>query len=124
MATRDLQHNILPVQALAAQSALAVDTDTAGVDLQGFESAVFVVNQGAVVDAGFAAALEESDDNAAFTAVAASETLGAIVATASSSQSIGYIGSKRYVRLALTVPGATDVGVTAILSCAHDAPAQ
>jgi len=120
---RDLYHDFKPVVSLYPLLIAAVANGDAYVDLQGFEGALIVVTAGAIADGSGAVTLytfevSESDDHITFTAVAAGDLLGtepefeAITGATheeKESKSVGYIGSKRYLRVDLvavpTVPG-------------------
>lgn len=113
---RDLVHNIgiVPAIAPAVQAAAA---DGLAVDLKGFNRVAFAINTGAIVGAGdFGIKLQESDDGAAFADAGASAVLGAVPATlaAASAYKLGYIGFKRYVRLALNKAGGTSIALSAV----------
>ena len=114
---------------------------TTGQDLKGIRSAVFACSIGAVTNIAnspqpsWTFALEESDDNSTFADVAEADVLldygrndGAIAsgifATINAAAeddltyTIGYIGTKRYVRVVATAantPGATPIVVNAIM---------
>lgn len=104
---RDLKSNIFQVQSLAPAARTATSYGSAA-DLQGFNAAVAVVQCGVITDGTHTPNLQESDDNSTFTDVAASDLNGSLVAcTGSSSQRVGYIGAKRYIRVKMTVSGAT-----------------
>lgn len=110
---RDLYHNLKCVRAL---SPVAPTDNTAQVseiiDLQGYDSCLFVIQTGSLGDAGaeFTVLLEEGD-NAALSdnaAVADADLIGT-EALASFDQAdddsvfkLGYIGGKRYVRMTIT----------------------
>lgn len=125
---RDLASNIGAVLALApAVQAAAVNG--LAIDLQGFESVAFVVNTGAISgDGDFGVKLQESDtdQSADFTDVAAAQvdTNAPATLAASSSFKLGYRGHKRFVRLAVTKAGGTNIaaGAVAILGNAHQRP--
>lgn len=102
------------------------------IDTLGFDSALFLINSGAVAGAGdFGVKLQESDTTTSgdFTDVAAADRLGSVPATlaADSTYQIGYIGSKRkrYVRLAVTKAGGTSIalGASVVLGVPHIAQA-
>ncbi len=123
---RDLVSNIGVAPAIAAvvNSAAA---DGIAVDLKGFNRVAFVISTGAIGGAGdFGVKVQESDDGAAFTDAASSAVLGSVPATllAASAYKLGYIGFKRYVRLALTKAGGTSIalGAVAILGDPNRAP--
>ncbi len=114
---RDLKSNLDVVQSLAP-AARTADADGTGADLLGYGSAVAVVAFGAWTDGTHTPALEESDDNSTFTAVAAADLQGSFTACADADtdntvQRVGYLGTKRYVRVALTVTGATTGALSA-----------
>lgn len=117
--TNRSMHNALSVDdsiVPAVQSATATGT---GVDLQGYDSAEVVVNFGAIVSAGdFAASVEESDTlGSGYTAVAAADLRGSFLATALAStvEQVGYVGSKRYIRVILTKAGGTSIAAGAVV---------
>lgn len=121
---RDLYNNIQELQVVDPDTPVA-DLDSEAVDMQGYESLVFLVSVGDTKDAGFAVALEDSPDNAVWTAVAAGLVQGPDTALAVDTASkYGYLGIKRYVRVALTIPGATDVGVVAVKNTVAKAPTE
>ncbi|MBI5427265.1 MAG: hypothetical protein HZA02_03175 [Nitrospinae bacterium] len=107
---RDMKNNVDAVTSInpAAQTATV---NGAGVDLRGFESAMVVFHPGTIADGTHTPKIQESDDNSAFTDVAADQQ-GTLTALASNTvQRVGYIGSKRYIRAVSTVAGATTGGV-------------
>lgn len=102
----DVAHSLAP----AARTASA---NGAGVDLQGYESAMAVFYAGVVTDGTHTPSLEESDDNSTFTAVAAAHQQGTLaVLTANVPQRVGYVGLKRYIRPVITAAGTTTGAVT------------
>lgn len=111
MAKRDLVNNVDVVESLAPASRTAAANGT-GVDLRGFESATVVINLGAAggTSPSFTFAVEESDDNSAFTAVADADLMGdaePVVTAAGAPVKIGYKGGKRYLRVAITAVSGT-----------------
>lgn len=135
MASRDLAHDIKPMQVVppAAIKTTQAASNTNSVDTQGYESVTFVIETGAYTDGTFTFALYESSDNTTFTAVAAGDIIGganpaAISSNASQNSAIwvGYKGGQRYVALAETVTGSPATGmiygVTALLGHPHHAP--
>lgn len=133
---RDFHNNLLVKSAIASTR---VSDNTAQVstiiDRQGFESVEFVVNIGTVADsdATFAFLLEEGDqsnlsDNAT---VSSTDSLGTQSAAGfqfdsdSQVRKIGYIGTKRYLRVTITPAnnsGNADLGVLALLFNANGQP--
>lgn len=113
---RDLKHYLsVGISVLSGVLKTATATGT-GVDLQGYETATAVVQFGVITDGTFTPSLEESDTfGSGYTAVAAGDQLGTFTAATSGGggsavQTVGYIGSKRYVRVVLTVTGSPSTG--------------
>lgn len=108
---RDLINVILGAQSLrpAARTATA---NGLGVDLKGFHSAVVLIDVGVWTDGTHTFELQESDDDVTYTAVADEDLDGAepVVSSAATDEillGIGYLGSKRFLRVKTTVAGAT-----------------
>lgn len=126
---KDTFHDNKAVQAIAP-AVLAANTNGVSIDLKGFDSALFVINTGAIDTAGdFTVKLQESDTGTSgWTDVDAADLLGSVPATlaANTAYRIGYIGSKRkrYVRAVATKAGGTSIaaGVVAILGHPNIAP--
>jgi hypothetical protein len=113
---------------LGLSATLSGTTPAAGdwIDMQGWEALTFTVSTGTVTDAGtasgFAFEVQESDTTAAAdaTAVADADLVGlesALTVTDDTDDnkligSIGYVGSKRYVRIVATGTTGTDAAVT------------
>ena len=113
---KDLANNIIGVSSLVPLVRTA-DANGDGVDLQGFEAAMFMVSMGAEGDTLSSSVkidfkLEESDDNSSFSAVSSSLSVtdgsvdsNGIFATfddnaeAPAIAAIGYVGGKRYIRV-------------------------
>ena len=108
---KDLKNNIEPALSLNP-AARTSSTNGAAVDLQGYESALVLVHCGALTDGTHTPSVEHSDaSGSGYTAVAAADLIGSLVAcTANGIQSVSYIGSKRYIRVVLTVAGAPATG--------------
>lgn len=116
--TQDAQNSLAP----AARTASA---NGSGVDLANFASATVAFVVGTITDGTHTPSVEESDDNAAFTAVAAADLIGSLAALASNTnQRVGYRGSKRYIRAVSTVAGATTGGVYAAVVIRGDGRKQ
>lgn len=110
---RDIKNNVDVAQSLVP-AARTASANGSGVDLLGYDSAMVVFNCGVRTDGTHTPSVEESDDNSSFSAVAANDLQGSLVAmTSSSVQRIGYIGNKRYVRAVITAAGATTGALTA-----------
>tara|TARA_R100000329_G_scaffold135938_1_gene116456 strand:+ start:685 stop:1116 length:432 start_codon:yes stop_codon:yes gene_type:complete len=133
---RDISNRTKSV-ATQVPAVVTADANGTGVDLQGFESAMVVVNTGAEGDTlsgsvKFDFILEDSDDDSTYTAVTSSTsvtegsvdssgiflTLDANGETPQISQ-IGYIGGKRYIRCKIDVTGShsngTPMGAVVVL---------
>jgi hypothetical protein len=107
----DLKNYLDVVQSLnpAARTASANGT---GVDLANYNGAMVVLHVGTITDGTHTPRVEESSDNSTYTTVAASDLIGSLAALATGVvQRVGYIGSRRYIRVATTVSGATNGGV-------------
>lgn len=123
---RDIVHNIGVVQSIAPAD-IAASTNGTSIDLLGFESVAFVATTGVRTASGaFVLTLEESDDNAAFAAVAAEDYQAPVAGNlaANSVAKVGYRGFKRYVRPVLTKGGGTSIfaSVVAIKGNAAERP--
>lgn len=116
---KDLVSNLAVVQALAPAVQAAAANGPA-IDLQGFSAAMVVVNSGAIAGAGdFGMKLQHSDTSTSgdFVDVPEDDVQGLVPATltADGTFRLGYIGSKRYVRLALTKAGGTSIAAGAVV---------
>lgn len=132
---RDISNRTVAV-ATQVPAVVTADANGTGIDLQGFNSAMVVVNTGAEGDTlsssvKFDFILEESDDDSTYTAVTSSTsvtegsvdssgiflTLDANGETPQCSQ-IGYIGGKRYIRCKIDATGThsngTPIGVVVV----------
>jgi len=116
---RDIANNISVVQMVAPAVQAATITSNP-IDLQGVNSAMVVINTGAIASAGdFTAKLQESDTTTSgdFADVAAARLQGTFPASlpAASVVKVGYVGFKRYVRLVMTKNGGTSIAAGAVL---------
>jgi len=125
---RDTFHNLKAVAAIAP--AVKADAENGGaIDLRGFNSALIVVHTGAVVsDGDFGFKLQHSDttDNGDFEDVPAGEMLGEAPDAemdATSVYTVGYVGGRRYVRVATIDNGGTSVAIGAVAILGHPAVA-
>ena len=124
---RDISNRTVAV-ATQVPAVVTADANGTGVDLQGFESAMVVVNTGAEGDTlsgsvKFDFILEDSDDDSTYTAVTSSTsvtegsvdssgiflTLDANGETPQISE-IEYLGTKRYVRVVANFSGTHGTG--------------
>lgn len=137
MASRDIVHNVGVVQAIAPAAADSGNTAIVGaiVDTAGFESVALVLNIGALgTDAAtFATTLEHGDDPALAdtSAPATTDLVGSLSDVAftgtddNKTKKIGYIGSKRYLRMTVTPSGnaaAAYISAVAVLGHARNKP--
>lgn len=119
MTQRDLHHSIKASNALDT-AAITSDTTTVGeiIDTQGFESTEFLIQSGVITDGSYAVLVEEGDDSGLSDAAAVAdddllgtELLAAFVAADDNKVAkIGYLGSKRFVRVSLVSTGTTTGG--------------
>lgn len=107
---RDLKNGLDVVQSLAPASRTAAVNGT-GVDLQGFGSSMVVISAGAIggTTPSFTFEVQDSDDNTTFAAVADADLDGVepVLTAGGSVTRIGYRGSKRHVRVAITAASGT-----------------
>jgi hypothetical protein len=126
MAYRDLRSNMDAVHTLAP-AARAATANGVSVDLRGFEGAMAVVHFGTWTDGTHTPSLEESNDGTTFTAVAAADLIGSFSAVTSAAgnntvQRVGYSGSRRFIRVTMTVATAT-TGATSSAAIVRGNPA-
>lgn len=108
---RDIYSNVGSVQSLAP-AARTASASGSSADLQNFDGALIVIAAGAWTDGSHTFEVQESDDDATFTAVAdadlqGSEPVVSSAGTAGQVYEIGYVGNKRYIRVIATVASAT-----------------
>ncbi|TIV38941.1 MAG: hypothetical protein E5V91_12405 [Mesorhizobium sp.] len=108
---RDLYNDLGFSQSLAP-AARNASANGSGVDINGYSGAVVIISAGAWTDGTHTFDIQESDDNSTFTSVAAGQIQGSkpvvnSAPTASKVYKVGYLGTKAYVRAAVTVAGAT-----------------
>lgn len=132
MTLRDLKSNVKVAPSLAPAVRTNGTANGTAVDLRGYDSAVIAVSFGAYTDGSHTPSVEHSVDNVTYAAAAASDLDGAFTAVSSAAgqnavQSVGYIGARRYVRVVMTVSGATSGALSAanvIAGNPRQAPAQ
>jgi len=108
------------VVASLAPAVVSATTKGAHADLQGFNSALLIVNTGAIAgDGDYVVALQESHTttDGDFTDVAAKDLLGALPATLEANKAYkqGYVGNKRYIRAVITKTGGTSIAAGAVI---------
>jgi hypothetical protein len=117
---RDLKHNISIEQSISPTMRTTTVTGTA-VDRLGYDSATFALHVGTWTDGTFTFGAEHSDDNSDWSTVSSTDLLGTAVVTANddspatadladTTETVGYIGEKRYVRPKVTASGSPAVG--------------
>lgn len=130
MTMRSLYRNAKPMMTLAPAARVTGTLNGTGVDLRGYDSAMISVSFGTYTDGTHTPSLQHSTDNVTFTNVAAGDMEGSFAAVSSgaganSVQSVGYLGANRYVRVVMTVSGATTGALSAaqvILGHPRNAP--
>jgi len=116
--TRGMKDNISVVSNIDPDDYVADITGTT-IDLQGFNSATFALLLGTITDGTFTPKLQHGDasDLSDAADVAAGDINGTLAAAASdTNQTVDYVGTKRYVRMFVTVTGSPATG--AQLACA------
>jgi len=104
---RDLQSKVSATLSIASAAINATATG-ASADLQGFNSALVLLTTGINTDGTHTPKLQESVDDSAWTDVAAGDLVGAFaVITTDTLQKVGYKGTQQYIRVVVTVSGAT-----------------
>lgn len=122
----DLASNIGVVSSLAP-TVLAATTKGNPVSLQGFGSVVMTIATGAITGSGaFKATLEHSDTtlDADFSAVNTADMIGEPPPSplpANSVFKVGYIGTKPFVRVALTKDSGTSLAASVVAVLGHPA---
>lgn len=111
MAIRDLMRRVKVSPSLYPAARTSTATGT-GVDLIGYDSAMVVVSFGAYTDGTHTPSVQHSVDGSTYTTCAVSDLDGTLSAVSSSggantTQIVGYIGSYRYLRVVMTISGAT-----------------
>lgn len=117
------------VSALVPQVLAATDTGATPIDLQGFNSALVIVNTGAVAGAGnYTAKLQHSHTTTGgdFVDVTAADLIGAFpaVLVENAVVKVGYKGSRRFLRTVVTKNSGTSIAAGIVIARGHpyDAP--
>lgn len=111
MATQDLKNLVAVDQSILPAAYTATQTGSSS-DLQGYQSATVEINAGTWTDGTHVFEVQESDDDSTFTAVADGDLIGSEPTIDAATEdetvhTIGYIGTKRYVRVVATLSGTT-----------------
>jgi len=123
MSLRDLRNNLGAAESVRpAVHAASVTGEI--VDTRGFDSAMVLVQTGAIVGAGdFTPTLQHSDTTTGgdFADVEAADLLGEfpVILTANGVTRVGYAGPKRYLRVVLTMNGGTSIAASASVVLGH-----
>lgn len=109
---RDMKTEFDVVQSVVPTGNRNASVNGASVDLANYDAATAVITAETITDGTHTPTIEESDaSGSGFTTVAAADLIGSLVAiTANSVQRVGYRGKKRYIRVVVTVAGATTGG--------------
>lgn len=115
----DMHNDIEPKVAINT-TAISSDTTTTGneIDLDGYESAEFIFQSGAITDGDYTPLITESDTSGgSFTAVADTDLIGTEAEAAFTDDDddnkvsrIGYRGSKQFIKAALVSTGTSSGG--------------
>lgn len=122
---KDAFHDNAAVASLAP-AVVTATTKGSHVDLQGYGSALLLINTGAVVgDGDYSIAIQHSDTttDGDFADVTAADLLGTLPASLEADMAYqqGYIGRKRYVRAVITKTGGTSIAAGAVFVLGHPA---
>ncbi len=132
MTTRDLLRNSYVSTSLAPAARVNGTATGTAVDLRGYDGAMVAVAFGSYTDGTHTPSLQHSADGVSYSAVTAADLDGTFTAVnsgagANSAQQVGYIGSLRYLQVAMTVTGATTGALSAasvVLGYPRNAPTQ
>lgn len=106
----DVQSRRTPAQSITP-AAYTAAVNGNGINVAAHAGSMAVLNIGTVTDGNWTPALEESDDNSIWAAVAAEDQQGAFTlftsAESNTVQKVGYKNNKRFVRVVLTETGAS-----------------
>ena len=120
---KDLYSNV-GVEAAVVPATLTATNTSAAIDLQGYDSAMIIIQTGAIGGAGnFTPKLTEcATSGGTYTDVASTDLNGSFISAlaASSVYKVGYRGSKRYLKTVLTLNSGTNI-VAGVLVVKGDA---
>lgn len=127
---KDLYNKILQKVAFNTQ-AISTDTTTNGeiIDLQGFDSATFIIQSGSLTDGTYTPLIHEGNESdlSDAGAVADADLIGteadATFASTDDNKAkrIGYVGGKRYIRLSLVSASTSTGGTLSAVAVLSDA---
>lgn len=109
---KDISQILSPVVSVAPAAARTTSTNGTGVDLRGYQAAMVTFTPATITDGTHTPKLQESDaSGSGYTDVAAGDMVGSLAALASNTvQTVGYRGTKRYLRAVVTVAGGPSTG--------------
>jgi hypothetical protein len=108
---KDLK-SLINVQKSLAPAAVTATATGSAVDTAGYESATVVLDVGTITDGTHTPKLTEcATTGGSYTDVAAADLLGSFAALATGvTQKVGYIGSKQFLKVVVTVAGSPATG--------------
>lgn len=116
---KDLYSSV-SVDTAIVPATLTATTTSSAIDLQGFDSAIVIINSGAIGGAGnFTPKLTEcATSGGTYTDVATTDLSGTFPAALSASTAIrvGYRGSKRFIKVVLTLNSGTNILAGAVVA--------
>ena len=130
MVLKNNSANIYFSQTIAPDVRGNISLNGASVDLQGFDAALIKISIGDYTDGNHLFKVQHSDDNITFVDVTDDElscTISIVdsIDLANGITKVGYLGSKRYLRVALNVTEATSGAASAaciVCTLPHHAP--
>ena len=128
MPSRSMQIELDPHVSLAPQSIGGAVLGT-GVDLEGCEAALIILDNGAATTAA-TVKIQESADNATFTDVADSDLIGltgnaaGVAQAAASIVKVSYVGAQRYIRVSTTAGSAALLSAEVVRAHLRYTPGQ
>lgn len=115
---KDLYSNV-GLEVAVVPATLTATNTSAAIDLQGYDSAMVIINTGAIGGAGnFTPKLTEcATSGGTYTDVAAADLNGTFISAlaASSVYKVGYRGSKRFIKTVLTLNSGTNIVAGAVI---------
>lgn len=109
---RDLKAGLDVKTSLAPAGNRTSTATGSSVDLRGYDGALVLVAAGTITDGTHTPKVQESDDDSTWSDVASGDLLGTLAPiTSNAEQRVAYIGAKRYIRVVVTVSGATTGGM-------------
>lgn len=109
---RDLEARLNALATVVPTGNRTATVNGTGIDLQGYDGALVIINADTITDGTHTPKVEESADNSAWNDAVATDLVGTVLVaiTAASVQRICYVGAKRYIRVTITAAGTTTGG--------------